>query len=235
MAYYGGTQFPEKYRGGMFVAFHGSWNRAPLPQAGYKVAFVPFDEKGLPRGNYETFADGFSDFSDSPAPHNAHFRAGGLAVGPDGSLYVGDTEKGRLWRIIYTGEPAPTAGKRAVVAAPTQTLPTLGADTPGGKIYTQVCAACHMPNGSGATGMQPALIGSKVIAGDTTQLINVLLKGPAAVLPADREKFSNVMPPFGAAYSDADVASVINFIRANFAPAAPRVTTEQVAAQRSKP
>src|SRR5258708_11541707 len=49
-------------------------------------------------------------------------------------------------------------------------------------------------------------------------LINVLLKGPAAVLPADREKFNNVMPPFGAVYNDADIASVISYLRKNFAP-----------------
>ena len=232
MAYYNGTQFPEKYRGGMFVAFHGSWNRAPRPQAGYKVAFVPFDEKGVARGTYETFADGFSDLSESATPNDPHYRPGGLAVGPDGSLYVGDTDKGRLWRIIYTGEPARTGGKKSVVAAAAQTFPPIAADTPGGKIYAQVCAACHMPNGSGVTGMQPALAGSKVVAGDSTRLISVLLKGPAAVLPADREKFSNVMPPFGAVYNDADLASVINYLRKNFAPGTPEVAAAQVAAQR---
>jgi mono/diheme cytochrome c family protein len=79
-----------------------------------------------------------------------------------------------------------------------------------------------MPNGSGVPGMQPALAGSAVVAGDTDRLINVLLKGPAAVLPADREKFGNVMPPFGAVYNDADLASLINYLRANFAPPRPR-------------
>ena len=232
MAYYNGTQFPEKFRGGMFVTFHGSWNRAPRPQAGYKVAFVPFDDQGRPRGTYETFADGFADLDESATPSDPHYRPGGLAVGPDGSLYVGDTDKGRLWRIIYTGEPAHAGGKKSVIAAAAQTFPPLAADTPGGKIYAQVCAACHMPNGSGVTGMQPALAGSKVVAGDTTQFINVLLKGPAAVLPADREKFSNVMPPFGAAYNDAVLASVINYVRKNFAPSAPEVTAAQVAAER---
>ena len=46
MALYTGTQFPEKYRGGMFLAFHGSWNRAPRPQAGYKVVFHSLRRKG---------------------------------------------------------------------------------------------------------------------------------------------------------------------------------------------
>ena len=64
--------------------------------------------------------------------------------------------------------------------------------------------------------MQPALAGSAVVAGDTDRLIKVLLLGPAAVLPADRERFANIMPPFGAAYSDAEIASMINYLRKNF-------------------
>ena len=233
MTVYSGTQFPEKYRGGMFVAFHGSWNRAPLPQAGYKVAFIPFDAHGMPTGAYEDFATGFPGVGYFTNTLDAHYRPSGVAVGPDGSLYVSETQKGRIWRIIYTGDLTPHAGTRAPAAVAAQNFPAIGADAPGGKIYAQVCAACHMPNGSGVPGMQPALAGSKVVAGDATQLINVLLKGPAAVLPADREKFQNTMPPFGAAYNDADLASVINYVRKNFAPTAPEVTTAQVAALRA--
>ena len=91
-----------------------------------------------------------------------------------------------------------------------------------------------MPNGSGVPAMQPALIGSAVIAGDTNRLINVILKGPAAVLLADREKFNNIMPPFAGVYTDADVAGLINYLRKNFAPSAPEATASQVAAQRAK-
>ena len=110
----------------------------------------------------------------------------------------------------------------------------ISADTPGGKIYASVCAACHMPNGSGVPAMQPALAGSAVVGGDTNRLINVILKGPAAVLPADREHFNNVMPPFGAVYNDTEIASLINYLRKNFAPSAPEATAAQVAAQRAK-
>jgi mono/diheme cytochrome c family protein len=90
-----------------------------------------------------------------------------------------------------------------------------------------------MPNGGGVPSMQPALAGNPILAGDTDRLINILLKGPTAVLPPDREKFSNTMPPFNV-LGDADLASVINYLRANFAPAAPKVTPGQVAAQRAK-
>ena len=231
MALYNGTQFPAKYRSGMFVAFHGSWNRAPRPQAGYKVAFVPFTAAGVPKGDYETFADGFN-VADASVP--TRYRPGGVAVAPDGSLYISETERGRIWRVIFTGETTPTAARALAVAAAQPARALVGADTPGGKIYAQGCAVCHMPNGGGVPGMQPTLATSAVVAGDSARLIDVLLKGPAAVLSADREKFSNVMPPFGAVYSDADVAGVINFLRQNFAKGVAVVTAEEVAARRGK-
>lgn len=233
MALYQGNQFPAKYRGGMFVAFHGSWNRAPRSQAGYNVCFVPFNEQGRPTGKYEQFAWGFPGVEEFTNTRDAKYRPAGVAVGPDGSLYIGETEKGRIWRVIHTGDTTPRARTTPAVATVQAPAP-IGADTPGGKIYLQVCAACHMPNGSGVPGMQPALTGNPVIAGDPKRLINVLLKGPAAVLPADREKFSNVMPPF-AVLNDADLAGVLTYLRRNFAPAAPDITPAQVAAQRSPP
>jgi len=109
MLFYTGATFPKKYRGGAFVAFHGSRDRAPLPQAGYNVCFVPFDEHGMPTGSYEVFADGFAG-QDQPFTNvnDARFRPCGLALGPDGTLYLGDSEKGRIWRIIFTGQPAAT-------------------------------------------------------------------------------------------------------------------------------
>jgi len=98
LTFYGGTQFPARYRAGAFVAFHGSWNRAPLPQAGYRVVFVPFKD-GKPVGTYETFADGF--WKEDPA--GPKHRPVGVAVGPDGSLYITDDAAGRIWRVMYRG------------------------------------------------------------------------------------------------------------------------------------
>ncbi len=232
MAHYDGSQFPEKYRGGMFIAFHGSWNRAPRSQAGYKLVFVPFDQQGAPVGNYEVFADEFAGKKHVVSPREARFRPAGVAVGPDGSLFVSDTEKGRIWRIIYTGE-APSALAAQSNNAGVRTAAPIGGDMPGGRIYAQACAACHMQNGSGVSGMQPALAGSRVIAGDPGRLIRLLLLGPAAALPADREKFSNEMPPF-AAMNDDDLADVINYLRRNHAPGTELVTAAQVAAERTR-
>ncbi|HUR56873.1 MAG TPA: c-type cytochrome [Opitutaceae bacterium] len=236
MALYAGTQFPAQYRGGIFVAFHGSWNRAPRSQGGYNVCFVPFDDKGMPKGTYQRFADGFPGVDEFTNTRDARYRPAGVAAGPDGSLYISETERGRIWRVIYTGEAPPTstaAPRRGVMAMPA-TFPAVGADTPGGKIYAQLCAACHMPNGTGVPSMQPALAGNPIVAGDPARLINILLKGPAAVLPADREKFSNVMPALAAVYTDAEIASVVNFVRKNFAAGASEVTAAQVAAQRTR-
>jgi glucose/arabinose dehydrogenase len=94
---YRGTQFPGEYRGGAFVAFHGSWNRAPLPQQGYNVTFVPF-ENGRPTGRFTVFADGFRGET-----RETTYRPTGLAEGPDGSLYVSDDRGGRIYRISWRG------------------------------------------------------------------------------------------------------------------------------------
>jgi glucose/arabinose dehydrogenase len=100
-AFYTGTQFPEHYRGGAFIAFHGSWNRAPEPQAGYKVVFVPM-KGAAAAGTYETFADGFAN--GKMQPDAAEHRPVGLAVAPDGALYITDDQAGRVWRVTYKGK-----------------------------------------------------------------------------------------------------------------------------------
>ena len=101
--FYEGNQFPERYRGGAFVAFHGSWNRAPHVQAGYKVTFTPMDD-GLPTGDYEVLADGFTGKAEIQSPREAEHRPMGLATGPDGSLYISDSVRGKIWRVFYVGD-----------------------------------------------------------------------------------------------------------------------------------
>lgn len=102
LLFYTGDQFPEKYKNGAFIAFHGSWNRAPLPQKGYFVVFVPMED-GQPSGEWEIFADGFSGLTEFTSPRDANHRPCGLAQGPDGSLYVTDDTKGKIWKIMYQG------------------------------------------------------------------------------------------------------------------------------------
>jgi glucose/arabinose dehydrogenase len=86
-----GSQYPAKYRGGLFVAFHGSWNRAPLPQAGYRIEFAPY-ANGRPTGAHEVFATS----SEGPTT----LRASGVAVGPDGSVYIAGENSGTVWRVM---------------------------------------------------------------------------------------------------------------------------------------
>ncbi|HTU68562.1 MAG TPA: PQQ-dependent sugar dehydrogenase [Steroidobacteraceae bacterium] len=100
LLFYSGKNFPAKYQDGAFIAFHGSWNRAPEPQAGYKVVFQPM-KNGKPSGAYEVFADGFAGDMKDNNPRNAEYRPVGLAIAPDGSLYVADSQKGRIWHITY--------------------------------------------------------------------------------------------------------------------------------------
>jgi glucose/arabinose dehydrogenase len=103
MLVYTGHQFPAKYKEGIFVAFHGSWNRAPFRQAGYNVAFVPMKD-GKPSGDFEIFADGFTGKEVILNTGDATFRPCGLAMLPDGSLLVSDSKEGRIWQITYKGE-----------------------------------------------------------------------------------------------------------------------------------
>jgi glucose/arabinose dehydrogenase len=102
LEFYTGDQFPVRYQDGAFIAFHGSWNRAPLPQAGYNVVFVPM-QGGIPSGEWEVFAEGFR--ADDAEARGWSARPAGLAVAPDGSLYVLDSTQGRLWRIVWRGVP----------------------------------------------------------------------------------------------------------------------------------
>ena len=100
LTFYSGNQFPEKYRNGAFVAFHGSWNRAPLEQEGYNVVFVPF-EGAYPSGDWTVFADGFAGQQTVKSPSDAQHRPTGVAVGPEGALYVSDSRSGKIWKIYY--------------------------------------------------------------------------------------------------------------------------------------
>jgi glucose/arabinose dehydrogenase len=97
LLFYTGTMFPASYRGGAFIAFHGSAFRAPLPQEGYHVVFLQFKE-GL-AADYTVFASGFA--GGMASPDGAAHRPVGLAQGPDGALYLSDDKGGRIWKITY--------------------------------------------------------------------------------------------------------------------------------------
>ena len=102
LGFYTGNQFPAKYRNGVFIVFHGSWNRAPEPQAGYNVTFQLL-ANGKATGDSEIFAGGFAGKTPLMNPGDALARPDGIATAPDGSMYISDSQRGRVWRVLYRG------------------------------------------------------------------------------------------------------------------------------------
>ena len=104
LVFYEGEQFPPEYKGSLFVALKGSWNRS-VP-TGYKLVRVPFTD-GKPEGYYENFATGF--WVSGEARAEVWGRPAALAVAKDGALLVADDTGGTIWRIAYKG-PSERAG-----------------------------------------------------------------------------------------------------------------------------
>jgi len=97
MAFYEGRQFPVEYRGDIFAAQHGSWNRNP--RTGYEVIRVPLHQTGHADGEYDDFLTGFV------LPNGDVWgRPVGVTVAPDGSLLVSDDGSNSIWRVSYVGK-----------------------------------------------------------------------------------------------------------------------------------
>ena len=164
LAFYNGTQFPSRYQGGLFVAFHGSWNRAPFPQQGYDVVFQHLAQDKA-SGNCEIFAEGFA--GGTKAPGAAAHRPAGLAVGPDGALYVSDDVHGRIYKIVYRGGSG-SEGASRVVECPNVTA--LGGKAgsanplPPEGIHPHAGAEANLPVPTGAT-RETVDLGERIFAG----------------------------------------------------------------------
>ncbi|HEY8924859.1 MAG TPA: sorbosone dehydrogenase family protein, partial [Polyangia bacterium] len=101
LCFYDGTQFPADYRGDIFAAQHGSWNRHH--RTGYEVIRVPMHGRDRAGGGYEDFLTGFVTESGE-----VWGRPVGVAVAADGALLVSDDAGGIVWRVVHTGAaPAP--------------------------------------------------------------------------------------------------------------------------------
>jgi glucose/arabinose dehydrogenase len=100
VTFYTGTQLPAHYRNGAFIAFHGSWNRAPYAQEVSNVTFQPFTGN-KPNGKFEIFASGFAGKEKIMNSNDAAARADGVAQAPDGSLYITESQKGKIWHVFY--------------------------------------------------------------------------------------------------------------------------------------
>jgi glucose/arabinose dehydrogenase/mono/diheme cytochrome c family protein len=162
---YRGDSFPTAYSGGAFIAFHGSWNRAPFPQGGYNVVFQPL-ASGKASANYVVFADGFAGAKKEPG--EAAHRPSGVAAGPDGSLYISDDQKGRIWRVKFhddskttgiTAAPSPTAVNETTGSVGGEAQPPEGIHPNAGS-----AAAANLPTPPGQTKDQVAL-GAEIFHG----------------------------------------------------------------------
>ncbi|HTJ02460.1 MAG TPA: c-type cytochrome [Methylovirgula sp.] len=226
---YSSKAFPTAYRGGMFIAFHGSYNRAPAPQQGYEVVFQPFAH-GRTTGDYVVFANNFA--GPIMEPGRAEHRPTGLATGPDGALYISDDVKGRIWRVTYSG---PSDAKVEGAASPTLTADakskrndgrpnTASLPVPKGATKAQIalgdrifhgeaasgtCAGCHGSDAKGSPKAPDLTSGIFVQSpGDFKSIIQTITNGVAKPV-----NYADPMPPLGgAALSQSDVTAVAAYV-----------------------
>ena len=236
--FYTGDQFPARYKNGAFVAFHGSTIRAPYPQSGYFVAFIPF-KNGAPTGEWEVFADGFAQIDTIVNVSDAVYRPMGLAMGPDGSLYLSETEKGKVWKVTFKGDKndfgetqlaaMEKRKERPNIKTPHEkedNLMNILADS-GEGLYFQYCGICHQRNGRGASGRYPPLRGTDWVTGDKERLIKVVLNGMEGGVEVNGKLYNSVMPQHSF-LPDEEIASILTFIRQNFGNDASAVSEEEV-------
>jgi glucose/arabinose dehydrogenase len=229
-------KFPAAYRGGAFIAFHGSWNRAPAPQGGYNVVFQPMTD-GKASQHFVVFADGFAGAEKEPG--RAAHRPSGLAMGPDGALFISDDQRGRIWRVTYEGTgaaqvadaPAPQAGASASSTElppegmhPDANRVTASLHAPPGVSKDQLalgerifhgeaaggtCTGCHGSDGKGST-MGADLTSGAWLWGDGTlpAITQTITQGVMKPKQAN-----GVMPPMGGAtLSPSDVQAVAAYV-----------------------
>jgi glucose/arabinose dehydrogenase/mono/diheme cytochrome c family protein len=232
MLIYEGSQFPSAYKDGAFIAFHGSWNRAPLPQGGYNVVFQPL-RNGEASGPFLVFADGFAGAMKDPA--GAAHRPTGLAVGPDGALYIADDRGGRVWRVTYSGGPghsiAPAAPAPKVETSssgnplpPEGIRPAAGLPIPPGGSPDQValgdgifhgrvgsgtCSGCHGGNGTGSS-VGSDLTSGKWLWGDGS--VQSIIRTIDDGIPKPKEHTGAMPPKGGADLTPEQVTAVADYV-----------------------
>ncbi len=233
--FYAGTQFPAHYRNGVFIAFHGSWNRSPYAQGGYNVVFHGF-ANGAAASTCEIFADGFAGAVRSP--DQAVHRPAGLAVDKDGALYVADDQRGRIYKIVYRGGGANAKGKAAPCPRPdappeivkvakstagtaagaapalaslvvpngaSREMLELGARIYRGEIGGAACTGCHGVGGAGSP-LGPNLADSEWLWSDGS------VRGVRSTIASgvlQPQKYRDPMPPMGGAQLSADQVAAL--------------------------
>ncbi len=237
MLIYEGNGFPSAYKDGAFLAFHGSWNRAPGQQGGYNVVFQPMAD-GKAKGPFVVFADGFA--GPQKQPGRAVHRPTGLAVAPDGALYISDDQGGEIWRVTYQGDnkaagiasAAPTPASEQAMAAG-QALPPEGIHpdagqgplpTPPGGSPDQValgdrifhgqaangtCAGCHGADAMGSG------VGSNLASGKwawSNGSVQGITQTIEHGVPKPKNHTGSMPPMGGVQLSQADIGAVADYV-----------------------
>ena len=237
MLIYQGSQFPSAYKDGAFIAFHGSWNRAPAPQGGYNVVFQPM-VNGVAAAPFVVFADGFARATKDPG--RAAHRPTGLAVGLDGAMYIADDKGGRVWRVAYQGgnkaagiaaaSPPPATQQASTsrnVLPPEGIHPDAGVaplPIPPGAAPDQValgdrifhgqsdggtCSGCHGTDGKG-TAVGSDLTSGKWLWGDGS--VRAISQTITRGVPKPKNHTGAMPPDGGAQLSRADIAAVADYV-----------------------
>jgi len=226
VVFYQGNQFPKRYNNGVFVAFHGSTDRPPYPQAGYIVCFVPFKD-GKSTGEWEVFADGFTGVDTVINTSDAVYRPMGLANGPDGSLYISESNKGKIWRVMYKGNKnnfgqvelasMEKRKSRNYIKTPDEVLDNMqqGDKLSGGILYNTYCASCHQRNGKGDNNRFPPLTDSEWVTGDENRLIDIVLNGLQGEIKVNGVSYNDLMPHHQH-LDDLAIASIVTYVRNRF-------------------
>lgn len=244
LVFYTGGQFPDRYKDGAFIAFHGSTNRGPYPQSGYIVGFVPFKD-GQPSGDWEVFADGFAGVDPIESVKDALLRPMGIAFDKEGAMYLSDSVKGRIWKITFEGDKA-TFGEAQLaemekrkstthVRTPDKINDNLAKDasSAGEATYYTYCANCHQKDGGGATGRFPPITNTEWVSGDKDRLMSIILEGMEGSMEINGETYNGVMPQHSF-LSDKEIANVLTYIRSNFGNEADDITIDEVASYRKE-
>lgn len=245
LLFYQGDQFPRRYKEGVFVAFHGSTDRSPYPQAGYIVCFVPLSN-GI-AGEWEVFADGFAGVDTVENTGDAVYRPMGLAEGPDGSLYISESNKGKIWRVMFKGNRKAFGAKeldemhhltaqKTYIKTPIEGVDNLdkGSMLEGGILYNTYCATCHQRDGEGDKNRFPPLAQSDRVLGEVEPLVASILNGIQGEITVRGKTYNGYMPPHANILDDHAVASITTYIRSRWGNRASPVTPSEVTKIRAK-
>lgn len=240
LRFYEGDQFPEHYKHGAFIAFHGSTIRAPYPQGGYFVSFVPWEDSEF-SSEWEVFANGFAGVDPIVNTSDAEARPMGIAEGPDGSIYITESKNGKIWRVVYTGDRdnfgdeqlAPVIAEKENASNiknphPVEDNLERNIELGGETVYNTYCAACHSRNGEGSPPRFPPISDTEWVNGDKETLITIVLQGLDGAIEVKGEVYNTPMPAHGY-LSDEEIAQVLTYVRSNFGNNASPVSPAEVA------